>query len=50
MKNESDVFGVEKTVMAEMVRDENRDNNVALTKVLCTQFCTGTTCLCTTSD
>lgn len=49
MKNDSDVFGVEKTVVAELVRDENADNGAAAT-LLCTNFCTGTSCLCATSD
>jgi hypothetical protein len=50
MKTETDVFGIEKSVVSPLVHAEKHDNEVAATKLLCTQFCTGTTCLCATSD
>jgi hypothetical protein len=42
--NETDVFGIEKTVLAETIRHDG-GNDVAATK-FCTEVCTGLTCLC----
>jgi hypothetical protein len=44
--NELDVFGVEKTVLAETVRHD-AGGDAAATRVICsTEICTGTTCKC----
>jgi len=50
MQNEIDVFSVEKTVVTPLVFDEGRDNKAVTTHILCSNPCTGTTCLCATSD
>jgi hypothetical protein len=50
MQNETDVFGVEKTVVTPLVCEEDRDNKMATTHILCSNPCTGTTCLCATPD
>ena len=43
--NEIDVFGVEKTVLTETVRHDSK-SDAAATLRLCTEICTGPTCLC----
>lgn len=44
--NELDVFGVEKAVLTETIRQDT-GSNVAATKLICsTEICTGNTCLC----